>query len=137
MLNRSTYAHPDDIERLPADDKKRVTLQNQANTLRVMMYMFPRQFGLHNVFTSKVNFRETTQRLKDYTLREEEILDKFGRLNDPKTRVQVPKRLRGIATELIRKLQVLHQRCSYLKLLQHYCAVSSGEGLVIWKSRQY
>lgn len=88
------------------------------------MYIFPRQFGLHNAFTSKVNFKETAQRLKDYTLREEEIFETFGRLNDSDTRVRMPKRLRGTATELVRKLQISHQRCSYSQLLQHHCPVS-------------
>ncbi|KAK6954528.1 hypothetical protein Daesc_004495 [Daldinia eschscholtzii] len=78
-----------------------MTLQNEAHTLRVMMYIFPRQFGLHNVFTSKVNFKETAQRLKDYTLREEEIFEKFGRLNESTNRIKIPKRLRGTATELL------------------------------------
>lgn len=89
-----------------------------------MMYMFPRQFSLHNVFTSKVDFKETSQRLKDYTLREEEITARFGQPNDPSFRVHVPKRLRGKATQLIEKLQILHQRCSYSELLHHICPVS-------------
>lgn len=88
------------------------------------MYMFPRQFGLHNVFTSKVDFKETSQRLKDYTLREEEIAVKFGKPNAPEFRVPVPKRLRGKATQLIQKLQILHQRCSYSELLHYTCPVS-------------
>ncbi|KAI1385023.1 uncharacterized protein F4822DRAFT_380756 [Hypoxylon trugodes] len=90
------------------------------------MYIFPRQFRLHNVFTSEVNFKETSQRLKDYTLREEEIFEKFGRLNEPTTRIRTPKRLRGTAIELVRKLQILHQRCSYSKLLQYYCPLHAS-----------
>ena len=35
--------------------------------------------------------------------------------------LRVPKRLRGRALELIRKLQIAHLRCSYNQLLQHYC----------------
>ncbi|PCH03091.1 Reverse transcriptase [Penicillium occitanis (nom. inval.)] len=46
---------------------------NLADTVHVMKYIFPRQFGLHNVFTSVVDSRETVQPFKDYTLREEEI----------------------------------------------------------------
>ena len=99
--------------------------RNWTNTLRVMMYMFPRQFGLHNVFTSKVDFKETSQRLKDYTLREEEIAAKFSQSQTPGLRAHVPKRLRGKGSELVRKLQVLHQRCSYSKLLHHICPVST------------
>ena len=84
------------------------------------MYVFPRQFGLHNVFTSKVNTQETVQPFKDYTLREDEIAEKFS---IPST-AKVPKRLRGKAVKLIQKLQVLHNRCSYISLLEYYCPVS-------------
>ncbi|KAI1466722.1 uncharacterized protein F4812DRAFT_63172 [Daldinia caldariorum] len=126
VLNRSLYNHLNEVAKHSnsAEAIQRMTLQNEAHTLRVMMYIFPRQFGLHNVFTSKVNFKETAQRLKDYTLREEEIFEKFGRLNESSTRIKIPKRLRGAATELVQKLQILHQRCSYSKLLQHHCPVS-------------
>lgn len=103
--------------------RARLVQQNEAHTHRVMMYMFPRQFGLHNVFTSKINPKETSQRLKDYTLREEEIFEKFGQLRDGSVHVKIPKRLRGHARILVHKLQVLHQRCSYSQLLQHYCPV--------------
>ncbi|KAI0600248.1 hypothetical protein F4775DRAFT_77264 [Biscogniauxia sp. FL1348] len=120
VLNRSPYHSPDNDQRGSTEEQNRKP-QNDVHTLRVMMYMFPRQFGLHNVFTSKVNLKETSHRLKDYTLREEEIVKKFGRLGDPNVRVRTPKRLRGRANELVRKLQILHQRCSYSELLQHYC----------------
>ncbi|KAL7629462.1 Telomerase reverse transcriptase [Parahypoxylon ruwenzoriense] len=133
IRNRMLYAraafnargHPDEGDEKSAESNRQ-TVRNEVHTLRVLMYIFPRQFGLHNAFTSKVNFKETSQRLKDYTLREEEILEKFGRLNDPNTRVHTPKRLRGGATELVRKLQILHQRCSYSKLLQHHCPLHSS-----------
>lgn len=92
------------------------------------MYIFPRQFGLHNAFNSKVDFSETSQRLKDYTLREEEIQVKFGELAGDEIRRKKanPKRLRGKARALVRKLQILHSRCSYSKLLQHYCPVNDS-----------
>ncbi|KAK7941239.1 uncharacterized protein PG986_013626 [Apiospora aurea] len=123
VLNRSPYVKPGSES---ACDAGVLASKNDANTLRVMMYMFPRQFGLHNAFNSKVNFSETSQRLKDYTLREQEIQDKFGDLADNKIRLKKanPKRLRGRAKELVRKLQILHSRCSYSKLLQHYCPVN-------------
>lgn len=97
-----------------------------------MRYIFPRQFGLHNVFTSKVNPRETAMPFKDYTLREKEIHQVMCQnLGDRVTDVQeiskwksrTPKRLRGAATTLVGKLRVLHQRCAYVKLLNHYCRV--------------
>ncbi|PBP22858.1 putative telomerase reverse transcriptase protein [Diplocarpon rosae] len=84
----------------------------------LMMYIFPRQFGLHNVFTSNVDPLQTVQPFKDYTLREDEIKTHFPS-KDPK----IPRRLRGKATELVRKLQMQHSRCPYKLLLEHYCPI--------------
>lgn len=89
-----------------------------------MMYIFPRQFGLHNVFTSTVDRQKTAQKFQDYTLREEEIAAKFPPTKSgDKPAIRVPKRLRGKTMELVRKLQVLHSRCSYAELLHYYCPV--------------
>jgi len=87
-----------------------------------MQYIFPRQFGLHNVFTSTTDSKETSQAFKDYTLREEEIAktDRPRKIMKLST-AQLPKRLRGRAFELIQHLQILHKRCSYTQLLAHYC----------------
>lgn len=86
-----------------------------------MMYIFPRQFRLHNVFTSEVDSRETVQPFKDYTLREDEINQKYDDGN-----VKIPKRLRSEPIALVQKLQILHSRCPYNKLLEHYCPVSKS-----------
>ncbi|KAK8083728.1 hypothetical protein PG996_002509 [Apiospora saccharicola] len=125
VLNRSPYVKPNAE---PASDANALASKNDANTLRIMMYIFPQQFGLHNAFNSKVDFSETSQRLKDYTLREDEIQNKFGELAGDEIRRKKanPKRLRGKARDLVRKLQILHSRCSYSKLLQHYCPVNDG-----------
>lgn len=98
---------------------------NEQNTVRVMMYMFPRQFGLHNVFTSAVERPKTAQKFPDYTLREEEIANKFGKGGDAPSHIltRVPKRLRGSPTRLVERLQILHGRCSYSQLLRHHCPV--------------
>ena len=97
-----------------------------------MKYIFPRQFGLHNVFTSDVDTHETTQPFKDYTLREQEIDQAERRLiacdNGKKAVVMgrqayVPKRLRGPAMALVRKLLIRHTRCSYDTLLRHHCPI--------------
>ncbi|KAH8199578.1 hypothetical protein TruAng_006275 [Truncatella angustata] len=76
VLNRAPYTQIEaqSDAHLGRDDP--IVAQNLANTRKVMMYMFPRQFGLHNVFTSKVDFAHTAQRLQDYTLREQEIAKK-------------------------------------------------------------
>lgn len=105
---------------------------NEQNTLRVMAYMFPRQFGLHNVFTSDVDRTRTAQKFQDYTLREEELSAKFRKVDGDKSalRIHLPKRLRGEAKRLTQRLQILHARCSYISLLEHYCPspLHSGGG---------
>lgn len=97
-----------------------------------MRYIFPRQYGLHNVFTSKIDLRETAMPLKDYTLREKEIhqsmcRDLGNKANDPdvvaKWKLRVPKRLRGEVVLLVNKLRILNQQCSYTEMLRYYCPV--------------
>ena len=96
-----------------------------------MKYIFPRQFGLHNVFTSTVDPKETSQPFKDYTLREQEIFElqrqNLLKLNSDKVdsitvKQHLPQRLRGSAFDLVRKLQRLHSQCSYHELFKHYCS---------------
>ena len=102
------------------------TTNEDENLVRIMMYMFPRQFGLHNVFTSLVDRKQTAQQFQDYTLREEEINKRFPKqdaLGKP-LKVHIPKRLRGETQRLVQRLMVLHARCSYSELLQHCCPVS-------------
>lgn len=96
---------------------------NEGNTLKVMAYMFPRQFGLHNVFTSTVDRTKTAQKFQDYTLREEELSAAFRQTSGDKSalRIHLPKRLRGEAKRLTQRLQILHARCSYVALFEHYC----------------
>ena len=100
------------------------------HTVQILMYIFPRQFGLHNVFTSKVDPKETVQPFKDYTLREQEIAQlksqerskstsKGGILRNSED--HLPRRLRGTVRRLIGQMQKLHGRCAYAELLRHYC----------------
>ncbi|KAJ9129600.1 Telomerase reverse transcriptase [Pleurostoma richardsiae] len=96
--------------------------KNDDNTARVMMYIFPRQFGLHNAFTSSVDASQTSQKLQDYTLREEEISEKLNEAGRDR-KIHLPKRLRGVPQRLVQRLQILHQRCSYSQLLQHHCPI--------------
>lgn len=101
------------------------------------MYMFPRQFGLHNVFTSSVDPFQTSHKFQDYTLREVEIARKFGRLESAAhvRQIKVPKRLRGAAEQLVERVQIAHGRCSYVEMLRYYCpvclAVASTSPLLI------
>ena len=86
--------------------------------------MFPRQFGLHNVFTSKVDRKRTAQSFQDYTLREGEITSLVTKHQGQEKHChelpKIPKRLRGVR-DLVRQLQIRHGRCSYFELLHHYC----------------
>ncbi|KAJ9299612.1 hypothetical protein DTO271G3_2496 [Paecilomyces variotii] len=111
-----------------------------SHTVHVMKYIFPRQFGLHNVFTSSVDSRETAFPYKDYTFREEEIgwiegrrsrrvhpsPDEEAKSVQCERRPKIPKRLRGKAVELVQKLQKGNQRCSYTKLLDYYCPIEQS-----------
>ncbi|KAF0638481.1 hypothetical protein FPSE5266_10706 [Fusarium pseudograminearum] len=91
---------------------------------KIMMYMFPRQFGLHNVFTSQVDRTKTSQKFQDYTSREEEIAPIFqAKPGDAAPRKpKIPKRLRSDVEQLVKRLQILHSRCSYTELLSYYCS---------------
>ncbi|MCJ1310200.1 hypothetical protein MMC25_003861 [Agyrium rufum] len=106
----------------------------KEHTVHLMKYIFPRQFGLHNPFSSTVDRKETIQPFKDYTLREHEIAESEKRqqqLHPARVcteKKKVPKRLRGQAVGLVAKMQVLHARCSYFELLKHYCPVEHIEG---------
>lgn len=95
-------------------------VNNREETVHIMKYIFPRQFGLHNVFTSNVDRQETAQPFKDYTLREHEISHMYDHVLGSKARLRVPRRLRSVV-DLIHKLRRLHARCAYTELLRYYC----------------
>lgn len=105
---------------------------DRQETIHIMRYVFPRQFGLHNVFTSTVDPGESAMPFKDYTLREKEIHrtmtrelgEKYGDVQEAnKWKQRIPKRLRGTALVLTDNMRTLNQRCSYMELLRHYCPV--------------
>ncbi|KAL0939367.1 telomerase reverse transcriptase [Colletotrichum truncatum] len=104
------------LEQTSSEEKLQLDQANERSTQKIIMYIFPRQFGLHNVFTSKVDHLKTAQKLPDYTLREEEISLAFKN-----RQIRMPKRLRGDVRRLVQQLQRLHNRCSYAELLRHYC----------------
>jgi hypothetical protein len=113
-------------------------ISSEKETVHVMKYIFPRQFRLHNVFTSKMDFRQTAQPFRDYTLRENEIRstpvgDESENVEEPKgvklAVPRLPKRLRGAPLQLISALRKRHQRCSYVELLRYYCPVVVGSSL--------
>lgn len=87
------------------------------------MHMFPRQFNLHNVFTSPTDTNQTAQKFHDYTFREDEIKKsmRVTKRSTERALPKLPKRLRGTTRDLVRRLQILHARCSYFELLRYYC----------------
>ncbi|KAI9740924.1 MAG: hypothetical protein M1818_004530 [Claussenomyces sp. TS43310] len=123
VLNRyqSTYHSRCGSDLETRDNKSPFDRNDNKAIIHLMMYVFPRQFGLHNVFTSTVNSRETAQPFKDYTIREDEINNRYSVYTKNHAKIKVPKRLRGDTLSLIRKLQYLHERCPYVELLNYYC----------------
>jgi len=89
---------------------------DQDEAKHILKYIFPRQFGLHSVFTHATDRRETTHAFKDYTDREAEIASGIQD-RDPK----VYRRLGPRLLPLIAKLQKLHKECSYHALIEYYC----------------
>jgi hypothetical protein len=96
------------------------TEEDLSHTVHVMKYIFPRQFGLHNVFTLSVDPREPAYPPKNYTYREEEIgwiegqksrhvqtsaAGQEGEIDQHKLSSRIPKRLRRKAVELVQNLQ--------------------------------
>jgi len=102
-----------------------------SETVHVLKYVFPRQFGLHNVFTSSIDPKDTSQPFKDYALRDREIAQSELRRRQARANNQhnssetkpshLPKRLRGEAFDLIGRFRKKHLNCPYHALLQHYC----------------
>lgn len=90
-----------------------------AHTTHVLKYIFPKQFGLHNVFSSVSNGQDI---FKDYAYREDEIakLEKAKRAH-PNSESMIPRRLQGKAVELVQQLQNRNKHCSYVHLLNYYC----------------
>ncbi|KKK16462.1 hypothetical protein AOCH_006621 [Aspergillus ochraceoroseus] len=120
---------------LPNHVLHRFPSNSMRQTEHVLKYVFPRQFGLHNVFTSDLNGWDSAL-FKNYSSREEEIakqeqmkraryLRRASRtttgLVECDAPIKIPKRLRGTAVELVRQLQNRNKRCSYGRLLNYYC----------------
>ncbi|KAK6495865.1 hypothetical protein TWF481_002910 [Arthrobotrys musiformis] len=68
--------------------------KKRDNNVRVLKYIFPRAFGLHNVFTSTVDKRDTAQTFKDYTLREDEIDMMISKSKDDKRLRKILKKIK-------------------------------------------
>jgi telomerase reverse transcriptase len=107
-------------------------LNDSKQSVHIMKHIFPRQFGLHNVFTSVVDKSETAHEFKDYTLREHEIKSKEQRTvtklgANRSNGTKIPKRLRGKAFTMVERTRKRHSKCSYTQLLRHHCPVRATE----------
>ncbi|KAI5194583.1 hypothetical protein E4T39_08604 [Aureobasidium subglaciale] len=91
--------------------------KHENKNVHLLKYVFPRQFGLHNVFTYEIDLKNSAQPFKDYTLREQEI----ELANKRSKQRSIPKRLRGECESLIGQLSTRHKRCAYSALLHYYC----------------
>ena len=123
------------------------SLDSMAQTVHVMKYIFPRQFSLLNVFTSDSDEPKKMDDSKEFMFREREIshLEERQRLQRPQPgnesadagcggvrSVKVPRRLRGITIELVRKLRNRNAQCSYGNLLRYYCPTEVRHFCLHW-----
>ncbi|PYI10604.1 hypothetical protein BO78DRAFT_360710 [Aspergillus sclerotiicarbonarius CBS 121057] len=110
------------LSRLPAS-------KSLAHNVHLLKYIFPKQFSLHNIFSS-LSGGQDMQPFKDYASREEEIASaekkkqarsKHADADGCNPLIKIPKRLQGQAVELVQQLQNRNKCCSYLHLLNYYC----------------
>ncbi|KAK4546134.1 hypothetical protein LTR36_002271 [Oleoguttula mirabilis] len=137
---RFGLAHSHVLDRLQMAD-------DVSETKHVMKYIFPRQFGLHNVFASDIDPKETAQPFKDYAAREKEIIrselrqrSKRGGKNQLQLQAKashLPRRLRGKPFELVQRIRKRHARCAYHALLQHHCPPRQNADVVAHGSTHY
>lgn len=92
---------------------------NEAETVRIMKYMFPHTFKLHNPFTSDVDRRETSMKFKDYTTREQEIMYANLKLH-PNVRDRIPHRLTTVA-DVVRQIRKRERDFPYGSPLHRHC----------------
>lgn len=96
----------------------------------MLMYVFPREFGLHNAFTSEVDRKDTSHQFKDYHIRDDEIVrlrqkwryrSAQTRALDIRTMPPLPNRLRGPIAAIAAGCLRRQDRLAYFALLNHYC----------------
>ena len=100
---------------------------HERRTRHLAKYIFPRQFGLHNVFTGARDFDTTTQPFRDYTVREVEIKALGAK--------RTPKPLRAILPVLA-KVVARHDKLNYRALLDRCCPSRVPKGRLTAQERQ-
>ena len=123
----------------------------QAPARHLAKYIFPRQFGLHNVFTSE-KARTSFEIMPDYLDREVEIKVRRSPLSPPRPcrlrtppdaelalqklgSMKTPERLKAVLP-LLDKLATLSSRCNYRKLLDRRCPSKVRPRLHLWIESQ-
>ena len=117
VLNRSSTPAKLRKALRPRGTKGEIDLKPERNfvarrTRHILKHVFPRQYGLHNVFTSPRDTRITTQPLNDYTIREPEIRSRGH--------VRTPNRLRAVM-KLVAAIAKRHDRMDYRRALDRCC----------------
>ncbi|EST06693.2 reverse transcriptase [Kalmanozyma brasiliensis GHG001] len=102
-------------------------LFHERRTRHLAKYVFPRQFGLHNVFTGVRDFGTTTQPFRDYTVREIEIKALGAK--------RTPKALRPVLP-LLAKILARHDNLNYRALLDRCCPSRVPKGRLTAQERQ-
>lgn len=134
--------HPSNPSLMPKQDllNRMSSLESAKETVHVMKYIFPRQFGLKHVFSGAddgggCQFRSDKSRDEEIMalgvatrLRRHQIKGDGWR-EDARVDLKLPKRLRGQAMELVQRLRNCHSRCAYAKLLQYYCPEVSNRAI--------
>ncbi|CBQ68186.1 conserved hypothetical protein [Sporisorium reilianum SRZ2] len=119
-LTRRTVASKQDV-------KMQEIQFHERRTRHLAKYVFPRQFGLHNVFTGARDLNTTTQPFRDYTVREVEIKALGAR--------RTPKALRAVLPVLA-KILARHDRLNYRALLDRCCPSRVPKGRLTLQERQ-
>ncbi|CCF51257.1 uncharacterized protein UHO2_00683 [Ustilago hordei] len=99
----------------------------ERRTRHLAKYVFPRQFGLHNVFTGARDFDTTTQPFRDYTVREVEIKALGAK--------RTPKVLKNVLP-VLGKILARHDKLNYRALLDRCCPSRVPKGRLTAEERQ-
>lgn len=115
--------HPTPKPTGPTSDPIPVAL-SRSDALVLLKYIFPLQFGLHNVFTSSLpepGAPKSANVLQDYTSRKEEI--EMQKARGTQSGPGGGKRMKGSTRtrELVEELWRRHGECDYWKLRAIYC----------------
>lgn len=126
-LLRKSRPSPDTANEQKRGYRDADSIFTARRTRHLAKYVFPRQFGLHNVFTGARDFDTTTQPFRDYTVREAEIKTLGAK--------RTPKAVRS-ALPILAKILVRHDRLNYRALLDRCCPSRVPKGRLTAQERK-